>query len=138
MGSVGTLGGTGTAVSLHSAHREEAVAFLRFQLRALMQAGEKEGGAGDLAQVTFSDPPSISGPFASPAGSNRRTSIVARPSVAAGSTYKQVSKAYIDAVHSVLLGQKDAPQAAAELEKQLIAITGFKAHPPKTAESLVR
>jgi len=137
-GSVGTLGGTGTAVSLHSAHREEAVAFLRFQLRSLMQAGEKEGGAGDLAQVTFSDPPSISGPFASPAVSNQRASIVARPSVAAGSTYKQVSKAYIDAVHSVLLGQKESREAAAELEKRLIEITGFKAHPPKTAQSLVR
>ena len=137
-GSVGTLGGTGTAVSLHSPHREEAVALLRFQLRALMQAGEKEGGAGDLAQVTFSDPPSISEPFASPAVSNRRASIVARPSVAAGGAYKQVSKAYIDAVHSVLLGQKESPVAAAELEKQLIEITGFKAHPPKTAQSLVR
>src|SRR6266576_1250867 len=36
-GSVGTLGGTGTAVSLHSTHRQEAIALLRFQLRALMQ-----------------------------------------------------------------------------------------------------
>jgi trehalose/maltose transport system substrate-binding protein len=137
-GSVGTLGGTGTAVSLHSAHPQEAVAFLRFQLRALMQAGEKGGSADDLAQVTFSDPPSISEPNLSPAVSNQRASIVARPSVAAGSAYKQVSKAYIDAVHSVLLGQKESPEAAAELEKQLIEITGFSARPPKTAESLVR
>jgi trehalose/maltose transport system substrate-binding protein len=133
-GSVGTLGGTGTAVSLHSAHPQEAVALLRFQLRALMQAGEKEGGADDLAQVTFSDPPSISEPFASPTASNRRAGIVARPSVAAGSTYKQVSKAYIDAVHSVLLGQKEASEAAAELEKQLVEITGFRARPPKTLD----
>jgi trehalose/maltose transport system substrate-binding protein len=133
-GSVGTLGGTGTAVSLHSAHPQEAVALLRFQLRALMHAGEKEGGADDLAQVTFSDPPSISEPFASPTASNRRASIVARPSVAAGSTYKQVSKAYIDAVHSVLLGQKEASEAAAELEKQLVEITGFRARPPKTLD----
>src|SRR6266852_2039711 len=34
-GSAGTLGGTGTAVSLHSTHRQEAIALLRFQLRAL-------------------------------------------------------------------------------------------------------
>ena len=138
-GSVGTLGGTGTAVSLHSAHREEAIALLRFQLRALMQAGDKEADAGgDPAQVTFSDPPSISEPFASPARSNQRVSIVARPSIAAGSGYKQVSTAYIDAVHSVLAGQMEAPEAAAELEKQLIEITGFSARPPKTTESLVR
>src|SRR5215813_940922 len=38
-GSVGTMGGTGTAVSIHSAHRQEAIALVRFQLRALMQAG---------------------------------------------------------------------------------------------------
>ena len=132
-GSVGTLGGTGTAVSLHSAHRQEAIALLRFQLRALMQAGDKERDT-DLAQVTFSEPPSISEPFASPARSNQRASIVARPSVAAGSTYKQVSKAYIDAVHSVLLGQKEASEAAAELEKQLVEITGFRARPPKTLD----
>src|SRR6266404_716286 len=74
-GAVGTLGGTGTAVSLHSAHRQEAIALLRFQLRALMQAGDKERDT-DLAQVTFSEPPSISEPFASPARSNQRASIV--------------------------------------------------------------
>jgi len=34
-------------------------------------------------------------------------------------------------VHSVLTGQKEAPEAAAELEKQLIEITGFSAGPPK-------
>jgi hypothetical protein len=48
-----------------------------------------------------------------------------------GSAYKQVSKAYIDAVHSVLTGQKKARDAAAELEAQLIEITGFSAGPPK-------
>src|SRR6266850_6498548 len=52
-GSAGTLGGTGTAVSLHSTHREEAIALVRFQLRALMQAGEKEGGSGDPAPAAF-------------------------------------------------------------------------------------
>lgn len=136
-GSVGTLGGTGTAVSLHSAHRQEAIELLRFQLRALMQAGDKERDT-DLAQVTFSEPPSISEPLATPARSNQRASIVARPSGATGRAYKEVSKAYIDAVHSVLVGQKAAPAAAAELEKQLSEITGFSARPSKTAESLVR
>jgi trehalose/maltose transport system substrate-binding protein len=137
-GSVGTLGGTGITVSLHSAHRQEAVAFLRFELRALMQAGEKHSDSGARTQVEFSDPPSISDPYASPSPSNRLASIVARPSVATGSAYKQVARAYIDAVHSVLTGEKPAPEAAAELEKQLIGITGFRAAPPKPAEKMVR
>jgi trehalose/maltose transport system substrate-binding protein len=133
-GSVGTLGGTGTAISLHSTHRQEAIAFLRFQLRTLMQASENEGGPGGSMEAEFSDTPSISKPYLSPPGTNRRASIVARPSVQAGSTYKEVSKAYFDAVHSVLAGQKQAPKAAAELEKQLIEITGFSAGPPQLTD----
>ena len=137
-GSLGTLGGTGTAVSLHSTHRQEAIALLRFQLRALIDTSEKESGPGGPMQAEFSDPPSISEPSVSPAGSNQRASIVARPSTETGSTYKQVSRAYIDAVHSVLTGERGAPESAAELEKQLIEITGFSAGPPKTADKMVR
>ena len=137
-GSVGTLGGTGTAVSLHSAHRPEAIALLRFQLRALMQANEADSAPGGAAEAEFSDPASIAEPEASPGESNQRASIVARPSAAAGSAYKQVSKAYFDEVHSVLSGEREAPEAAAELEKELIAITGFRAAPPKTADKMVR
>jgi trehalose/maltose transport system substrate-binding protein len=133
-GSVGTLGGTGTAVSSHSTHRQEAIALIRFQLRALMQASEADGGSGGPMPAEFSDTPSISKSNVSQTGMNRRASIVARPSTAAGSTYKQVSQAYFDAVHSVLAGQRSAPDAAAELEKQLIEITGFRAGPPKTVD----
>ena len=137
-GSAGTLGGTGTAVSVHSAHRQEAIALLKFQLRADMQAGEKGGGSSGPTEIVFSDPPSISASEDSPAASNRRAIIVARPSVASGSAYKQVSKAYIDAVHSVLTGQSEAAAAAAKLEKQLIEITGFRAAPPQTADGVAR
>ena len=133
-GSAGTLGGTGTAVSLHSTHRPEAIALLRFQLRALMQANEKESDSRGAMQVHFSGPPPVSDPRVSPVKSNQRAGIVVRPSAATGRTYKQVSRAYIDAVHSVLTGQRRAPEAAAELEKQLIEITGFPAGPPKTVD----
>jgi len=136
-GSVGTMGGTGTTVSLHSTHRQEAIAFVRFQLRALMEAGEKDGALANLTQVEFSDPPSVSGPHVTSVAS-KLASIIARPSVAAGSNYKQVSQAYIDAVHDVLTGQKGGAEAAAELEKQLIAVTGFHPGPPATADRKMR
>src|ERR1700722_18758122 len=129
-GSVGTLGGTGTAISPHSAPPREAIELVRFQLRAQMEANEKEGGSGDPASAEFFHPPST----VSQAGSNQQATIVARPSIAAGSTYKQVTSAYFDAVHSVLTGQRSAPEVAAELEKQLIKITGFRAGPPKTVD----
>jgi trehalose/maltose transport system substrate-binding protein len=136
-GSAGTLGGTGTAVSLHSTHRQEAIALLRFQLHALMQASEQNSGTGGPMQAEFSNPPAISDAGASPAASDRGASIVARPSIVTGSSYKQVSGAYIDAVHSVLTGKRRAPEAAAELEKQLIVITGFGAGPPSMPDKMV-
>jgi hypothetical protein len=42
-----------------------------------------------------------------------------------------VTRAYISAVHSVLTGEKGAPEVAAALEKELVAITGFRTGPPK-------
>jgi trehalose/maltose transport system substrate-binding protein len=130
-GSAGTLGGTGTAVSLHSAHRKEAIALVQFQLRALMQANGEESVSAGAMQAKFSDTPSITTASGSPVTPNQLASIVARPSAAAGVAYKQVSKAYIDAVHSVLTGERQAPAAAAELEKRLIEITGFPVGPPQ-------
>ena len=80
--------------------------------------------AAPAEAIAFAAPP-ISDASGTPPSSNRPESVVvARPSVEAGSTYKQVSRAYIDAVHSVLTGKRQAPEVAAELEKQLIGITG--------------
>ena len=56
--------------------------------------------------------------------------VVARPSTVAGERYEEVSRAYIQAVRSVLLGQSRAPEAAASLEQELVRITGFKPGPP--------
>jgi trehalose/maltose transport system substrate-binding protein len=134
--SAGTLGGTGTAISLHSTHRQEAIALLRFQLRSLIDAGEKDSGP---IQLELSNPPSIAGPRVSPESSKAPPSvIVARPSIETGIAYKAVSRAYSDAVHSVLTGQESAPEAAAKLEKQLIEITGFRPGPPLTTDDNVR
>jgi len=129
-GSAGALGGTGTAISLHSTHREEAIALLRFQLRSLMDDGEKGGDLGTANQFELSNPPSMAGSRIPPE-SSKEPVIVARPSIETGIAYKTVSKAYSDAVHSVLAGQMNAPEAAAKLEKQLVAITGFRPGPPR-------
>jgi trehalose/maltose transport system substrate-binding protein len=60
-----------------------------------------------------------------------QASIVHRPSIETGSQYTQVSAAYARTVHAVLARQKEAPEAAAELEKQLMQITGFRAGLPR-------
>jgi trehalose/maltose transport system substrate-binding protein len=51
--------------------------------------------------------------------------VVVRPSNIAGAKYDEVSEAYARAVHAVLTGKAKAPQAAADLEKELVRITGF-------------
>jgi trehalose/maltose transport system substrate-binding protein len=60
-----------------------------------------------------------------------RTVVVSRPSNVTGTKYQDVSDAYTQAVHSVLTRQKNAPEAAAVLENELVRITGFrKGRPP--------
>jgi trehalose/maltose transport system substrate-binding protein len=56
--------------------------------------------------------------------------MVSRPSNVASNKYQEVSDAYIQAVHSVLTGEKSAADAAAVLENELVRITGFKKGPP--------
>jgi len=56
---------------------------------------------------------------------------VVRSSIVVGDAYEDVTRAYFQSVHSVLTGERSAPEAAAALEKQLTQITGFIAGPPK-------
>jgi trehalose/maltose transport system substrate-binding protein len=59
-----------------------------------------------------------------------RAGIVSRPSNVTGAKYQEVTDAYIQAVHSVLTGEKSAPEGAAALEHDLVHITGFKTGRP--------
>jgi trehalose/maltose transport system substrate-binding protein len=113
----GTLGGYGLAVSKYSAHRREAIEFVRFLMHAQIQSNENGRSAHPAAEIANL-----------PSGID----LVSRPSVEAGVQYGQVSAAYAAAVHSVLTGQKRAPEAAAELEKELVQITGFRSGTPET------
>ena len=49
---------------------------------------------------------------------------VSRPAAVAGSKYEAVSKAYAQALHSVLTRETTAPAAAAALESELVQIMG--------------
>ena len=131
-GRVGTLGGAGLGVSRFSAHPREAVELVRYLSRKDVQV--KRSGA-------LSVPPTLPELYDLPEVLERnprfallsqafRTGIVSRPSTVTGKKYEVVTDAYIQAVHSVLTGEKSAPEAAAGLEKELIRITGFKKGPP--------
>jgi trehalose/maltose transport system substrate-binding protein len=123
------------AVSRHSVHAQEAIELVRFLIREEIHSSEQEQASADpAAQLTVYDLPSISDlhkPSEKWSQGKGGVGVVSRPSAEAGSKYEQVTQAYFDAVHSVLTGQQGAQEAAVELERQLIKITGFSAGPPK-------
>lgn len=131
-GRVSTLGGNGLAVSQSSAHSREAVELIRFLMRRdaeLLRDNEhstppKEAELYELPVILDSYPQSA---FSSQHGGG----LVVRPSPVAGRRYEDVSRAYLGAVHSVLTREKSPSAAAADLEKELVEITGFSKGPPK-------
>jgi trehalose/maltose transport system substrate-binding protein len=133
-GSFGTLGGSGLAVSQHSAHPEQAIELVRYLVRAQIEWSKRIEDSRN-GQIEVHGRSSV---WSSQEGidkaSGHKSNVVRRPSSVTGHTYEQVTRAYIDAVHSVLSGKEHAGVAAAQLEKQLIRITGFKAGPPKNTD----
>lgn len=132
-GRVGTLGGIGLAVSRSSAHPREAIALIRFLIARELQpkAGPTHLKRGTEPQLDGL--PQILEAYApSPQLNQQSSRLVSRPSNVTGLAYEHVTHAYFQAVHSVLTGQRGAPEAAAELAKQLTQITGFRPGPPKT------
>lgn len=130
-GRVGTLGGNGLAVSRSSAHPREALELVRFL---------HQKDAQFITDNRRSEPPDglelyeLPATFKAYANTSRRADrgggLIARPSVPAGPKYEDVTRAYIQAVHSVLTGEKSPSLAAEELEKRLVKLTGFRTGPP--------
>lgn len=130
-GWAGTLGGSGLAISRRTAHLKEAVDLVRFLVRAQVRFEEKNA-ARQPGQPEVFDQPSFPNPLTHSQNPGQRESgVVDRPSTITGEAYEQITRAYIAAVHSVLAGQTRAPQAAANLQKQLVQITGYSTGPPK-------
>lgn len=133
-GRVSTLGGTGLGVSRSAAHPLESIAYIRSLVRRDIDSRVERASVEPPQEPELFDLPLELQPYRIPSGSDQqRGGLVARPSIVSGQAYEQVTRAYMMAVHSVLKGEKKAPEAAAALEKQLIEITGFKTGPPLAA-----
>ena len=130
-GRVSTLGGNGLAVSLSSPHPREAVQLIRFLLRKDQQLIRTSSQSEVPKEVSFYELPVVLDPYPQLGKVNQHGGVVvARPSVAAGDKYEEVTRAYIEAVHSVLMKKKAASTAAADLETRLMQITGFQRGSP--------
>jgi trehalose/maltose transport system substrate-binding protein len=125
-GPAAALGGSGLAISRNSLHPREAIQLARFMIRSEVRMNEEE------ERKPPADRPGLFlGDQSNTTAASRRQLVVRRPSNVVGAKYEAVAKAYMSAVHSVLAGQQDAAQAAKQLEKQLIQLTGFPAGPPQ-------
>ena len=132
-GRVGTLGGWGLAVSRFSAHRREALELVRYLSGREVQL-ERSRVLSQLPTLPelYNLPEVLEpNPRFDLLSQAFRTGIVLRPSNVTGKKYEDVTDAYIQAVHSVLTGEKGAPQAAVALENELVRITGFKKGSPR-------
>ena len=130
MGWAGTLGGSGLAVSRHSSHRKEAIELVRFLIRAQTHSNQIDDSDGSHDPERYPSTSREAHEIARGEAVRNKSGVVIRPSSETGTQYEQVTRAYIDAVHSVLIGEKSAPEAAAALETKLGRLTGFKTGQP--------
>ena len=130
-GRAGTLGGNGLAIPRTSAHPHEALELIRFLWRRDVQFLRAGDHSQPPRELELYELPAILEPYPRVAKLNQNLGgVVARPSIAAGQKYEDVSRAYIRELHSVLTGRKKPSAAAADLERELIGITGFRKGPP--------
>ena len=130
-GQGGTLGGNGLAVSKTSTHPSEALQLIRFLIqRDARRMQESDRSAGPSNLEVFGLPSIITAYPGLTKSRDRRGALVVRPSIVAGTKYEDVTRAYIQELHSVLTGKKNSAAAAAELERQLVEITGFQTGAP--------
>src|SRR5262249_33352561 len=137
-GRASTLGGNGLAISRTSAHPREALELIRFLRRRDMQFMRASENSEVPRELVLNELPVILELY--PQLGNLRehgARVVARPSVISGPQYEDVTRAYIQAVHSALSKEESPSVAAASLEKKLVQITGVKEGTPSEAGSRV-
>jgi trehalose/maltose transport system substrate-binding protein len=128
---VAVLGGSGLIISRHSMHPNEDAALIRFLLRKELESFEDEKSHRVLRQSVIYDAADVEGlKSASSIADTSRAILIARPTNASVEQYDEVSRAYAAEVHSVLTDEKNASDAASELERDLVRITGLHTGPP--------
>ena len=131
-GAASVLGGASLGISRNSSHPKEAMALVRFLCRRDVQLERARVSAQAPTLPDLYDDPELlrRNPYFSLLIQGFLNGAIARPSSVTGKLYGNVSEEYFKALHSVLTGERSAPSAAADLEKELIRITGFKTKIP--------
>ncbi len=120
-GAAATLGGAGYGVSAHSLHPREAAMLVGFLCSRNLQV-TRLGKTSDAPTISalYEEPQVLANnPHWPRVLEIFRKGIALRPSPQAGKMYPEVSRAYWEAVHTVLTRKKSATQAADELQAEL-------------------
>ena len=131
MGVRGTLGGSGYAVSRYSLHPREAAMLVRFLCgrNEQMRRSQEPAEPPTIPELYTNLSVLAANPYFSTVLEGYQKGIAIRPSTVTGKTYPDVSRAYFEAVHAVLIHKATAEEAAPELERQLTRITGSSLDP---------
>jgi trehalose/maltose transport system substrate-binding protein len=132
-GHASALGGQSLAVSKYSEHPKEAAELVRYLTKREIQMWLWQKGSMLPALSEFYQDPKYlaSRPELQRLKDIIREGATARPSTISGKHYEEVSRAYYSAVHSALTGEMAPEEAMANLEAELVKITGFKPGKPK-------
>jgi len=137
LGHAATLGGASLSIYRNTQHPKEAEALVRYLCRRDVELARAKATSQPPVMPELYDVPEVvqARPHFAALKQIFTQGVVERPSSITGSKYDQVSAAYFNAVHSVLTKRKSASEAAADLERELVQITGFQAH--STVSALV-
>jgi trehalose/maltose transport system substrate-binding protein len=132
-GVASVLGGQSLGVSKYSEHPKEAAELVRFLTSRKIQLWLWEKGSMLPVLKEFYEDPKF---LATRPDLQRWKAVLTggatrRPSGVSGVHYAEVSRTYFTAVHAVLSGQVSAEKGMADLEAELVKITGLKAGKPK-------
>ena len=138
-GRASVIGGRALAVSKYSAHPREAAELIRYMTSKEVQLNFWNDSSLLPARKDFyrdrqyfqvrPDLEALRDLFATGGAT-------VRPSTIVGKRYAEVSRAYFSAVHSILTGQAAPEKAMADLESELVKITGFHTGKPKPTQAV--
>jgi len=122
-GTASTSGGKGFGVSRYSRHPREAAMLVRFLCGRDEQARRcrKSAEAPSIPALYQDADVLAANPYFSPVLQSFQR-VTLRPSAPAGKMYPEVSRAYFEAVHSVLTKRQSAEEGVSELQQQLVAM----------------
>ncbi len=132
------LGGNGLAVSRASAHQTEAIQLVRYLLHREEQLEDARAHSKPPEWPILVDLPAVLKAYSHSQQSPYvgSSNVIVRPSTITGENYDRVSRAYFEAVYSVLSKKSAASDEAARLEDELIRITGFRPTPSAVKASV--